>query len=316
MVVINVKKTDLEQFYLECRTTDSNDVVVREACSIHNLRDKVSRLAGALEELAKHGVMKPEAEKGLDELQDRVAALGLGGATGAASSGPAATPAELAARHAYAGSGPGGRGQYYCADPLGNRTGNAPPPNLQEVLRRTAADGMALVGREHFASGAALSSAALRERIDNMRGAVAMAFPMGVPENDTARLLLDDTADDGFLHDLMGNDFMEPDSASLWWAGKEFFRDQTVGDRVGKNEKTKVVARLQRKGGGAPVREPVVSEEERKAMMAAYFKKQEEEKALAEDGEDAYLGSSWADPKALKRSLQGAGGISFRPGMR
>ena len=30
--------------------------------------------------------------------------------------------------------------------------------------------------------------------------------------------------------------------------------------------------------------------------MAAYFKKQEEEKALAEDGDDAFLNSKWWVP--------------------
>jgi len=206
------------------------------------------------------------------------------------------------------------RNEYYCPDPIGHRTGNAPAPNLQEVLRRTAADGLALTSKELFASGTALTASALVERIDNIRGAVAIAFPEGLPENDPVRLLLEDSPDDGFLHDLMGNEFMEADTASLWWAGKEFFRDQTVGDRVGKNEKTKVIARLQKKGAGAPMREPVISEDERKAMMAAYFKKQEEEKALAENDDDSFLNSSWADPKALKRNLQGASGISFRPG--
>jgi hypothetical protein len=164
---------------------------------------------------------------------------------------------------------------------------------------------------------------------------------MGLPDNDTVRLLLEDAADDGFLHDLMGNDFLEADTATLWWAGKEFFRDQTVGERVGKNEKTKVIARLQKKGGGAPVREPVVSEEERKAMMAWYFKKQEEEKRLAEDDDDGHSGAKWAvrvcgaaapcpahvsppphflpllpsqDPKALKASLLGTQGIGWRGG--
>jgi hypothetical protein len=47
-----------------------------------------------------------------------------------------------------------------------------------------------------------------------------------------------------------------------------------VGDRLGWNEKTKVVAKLQRPGSGPPAREPSVSEEERKAMMAHYFKRQ------------------------------------------
>lgn len=152
----------------------------------------------------------------------------------------------------------------------------------------------------------------LQERIDLMRGAVTMAFPMGLPENDTIRLLIEDK-DDLILQDIMGNDYMDPNTSTLWWAGKEFFRDGIVGDRVGKNEKTKVVARLQKKGGGPPAREPAVTEEERKAMMAWYFKKQEEQKALADDKEDQYLSTSWADPKALKRDLLGTSNIGFRP---
>lgn len=102
-----------------------------------------------------------------------------------------------------------------------------------------------------------------------------MAFPQGLPEYDPVRLFIEDNGKpDGFLADQMGNDYLDPSTACLWWAGKEFFRDETVGDRVGKNEKTKVIAKLQRKGGGPPAREAAISEEERKAMMAWYFKKQ------------------------------------------
>ncbi len=191
--------------------------------------------------------------------------------------------------------------------------GNAPTPQLQGVLRKTADDAKALIGKDLVSSGTALSPRMFQDRIDLIRGAVAMAYPMGLPDNDTVRLLIEDK-DDLFLQDIMGNDYMDPATATLWWAGKEFFRDQTVGERVGRNEKTKVIARLQRKGGGAPVREPVVSEDERKAMMSWYFKKQEEEKAMAEDREDTYLAASWADPKALKRDLLGTGSISIRPG--
>lgn len=94
-------------------------------------------------------------------------------------------------------------------------------------------------------------------------------------------------------------------------------RAQTVADRVGRNEKTKVVARLQKRGGGPPVREPAVSEEERRVMMAHYFKKQEEAKKLAEDDEDDYMTSSWANPRMLKQQLLGtASGVAVRPGMR
>ena len=98
---------------------------------------------------------------------------------------------------------------------------------------------------------------------------------------------------------------MNPDDATLWAAGKEFVRDQLVSDRLGTNEKSKIIAKLQHSGDGAPCREPAVSEEERKAMMAYYFKKQEEMKRLAEADDDDYLNSAWADPKNLKRNLQG-----------
>ena len=84
-------------------------------------------------------------------------------------------------------------------------------------------------------------------------------------------------------------------------------------DRLGKNEKTKVVAKLQKPGGGAPRGEPVVSEDERKAMMAHYFKRQEEMKALAEANDDDYLTSAWADPKALKMVAHGHGRAARAP---
>lgn len=91
---------------------------------------------------------------------------------------------------------------------------------------------------------------------------------------------------------------------------------QTVGDRVGRNEKTKVVAKLQKRGGGPPAREAAISEDERRAMMAFYYKKQEEMKALAENDEDDFMHSAWANPKALKSQLLGTGNINWRPGAR
>lgn len=192
------------------------------------------------------------------------------------------------------------------------RDGNAPPPGVAAVIMRTAEEARALVSHKQALAGVALTAGALQERLDNLRGAVTMAFPMGLPEWDSVRLLIEDPGD-AFLREQMGGEYMDEESASLWWAGKEFFRDQTIGDRVGRNEKTKIVARLQRRGAGAPVREPAVSEEERKAMMAFFFKKQEEEKALAEDKDDAYLAAAWADPKALKKDLMGTRSIGWKP---
>ena len=83
---------------------------------------------------------------------------------------------------------------------------------------------------------------------------------------------------------------------------QEFLRDQTVGDRVGKNEKTKVICRLQGSKAGPPSREPAVSEGERKAMMAHYFKKQEEMKKLAENDDDDFHGASWASSGQVRNA--------------
>lgn len=69
---------------------------------------------------------------------------------------------------------------------------------------------------------------------------------------------------------------MEEDSAQLWWAGKVFAREKKLSDYLGKNEKTTIVAKLQKKGQGAPAREPVFSEDEQKKMMAYAYRKQEE----------------------------------------
>lgn len=126
---------------------------------------------------------------------------------------------------------------------------------------------------------------------------------MGLPEWDPIRLAIEGVA--GLEGSSAGADLLNPDTAELWVASRDFNRSQTVGDRLGKNEKTKVIGKLQKAGGGPPGREPGVSEEERKAMMAFYFKKQEELKQLAENSEDDYLHSSWADPKNLQRSLRG-----------
>lgn len=103
---------------------------------------------------------------------------------------------------------------------------------------------------------------------------------MGLPEYDPVRLTIE--GGDGLEGTQAGTELLDAETAGLWMAGKEFRRDQAVGDRVGKNEKTRVTCKLQQPGSGPPGREPAVSEDERKAMMAYYFKRQEELKKLAE----------------------------------
>jgi len=93
--------------------------------------------------------------------------------------------------------------------------------------------------------------------------------------------------------------------------------DKFLEEYLGRNEKTKIVAKLAPKSSGAPVREPRVDENTHKAMMAHYYKKQEDNKKLIEDDDDSYLDSEWANPKAMKSALVGGGRpIIARPGGR
>jgi cilia- and flagella-associated protein 298 len=143
-----------------------------------------------------------------------------------------------------------------------------------------------------------------------------MAYPMGLPEWDTVRLTIEGIG--GLDGTAAGQELMDPETAEVWIASRVLDRSpgRLVADRLGRNDKTKVIAKLQKPGGGAPGREPGVTEEEKNAMMAYYFKKQEELKKLSENDEDAYLHSSWADPKQLQRSLRGQGDIVRAPGVR
>jgi hypothetical protein len=75
-----------------------------------NTRLKVQLLAGSLVELASYGPAKPPSEQGLDNVKD-VALVADGGAVPS-------------------------RGPNYVADPHGNRTGEAPSAQLQDVLRK------------------------------------------------------------------------------------------------------------------------------------------------------------------------------------
>jgi hypothetical protein len=66
----------------------------------------------------------------------------------------------------------------------------------------------------------------------------------------------------------------------MWWAGKELLKGKTLGDYVGKNEKTKIVAKLQKSGGGPPVREPAIDPDSYKNMLSYYKKKEDEMKVI------------------------------------
>ncbi len=78
MVQINYKKTDYNQFFYEVPATTQIDQVISELVegtsfqknpnfSVNNLRCILSRLCDSIDELAKHGPLRPEEHRGLSD---------------------------------------------------------------------------------------------------------------------------------------------------------------------------------------------------------------------------------------------------------
>ncbi|GBG79278.1 hypothetical protein CBR_g29428 [Chara braunii] len=287
-----MKRTQDQQFLFEASVEDKVDDVIRQLVEVHNLRLRIERLALEGEELAKHGPAKPYEEQGLDEeVEDMPKGYSMEGGD-------------------MNKQGTKERGPFYNADPLGKRTGEACDPTVAEVLRKTLMEATQLASKDQVECKKPLTKTMLEEAIMNIKGATMICYPMGLPIWDPVRQALEDK------EDLTGTSYsqevLEPDTAQLWWAGKQLAREKKLGEHVGKNDKTKITAKLTKKGAGAPAREPPVDQETQKAMMAWYYKKQQEQKELEEDDDDSYSNSEWANPKALKRYFSGVGALKLR----
>uniref|UniRef100_A0A7R9YN80 Cilia- and flagella-associated protein 298 n=1 Tax=Diacronema lutheri TaxID=2081491 RepID=A0A7R9YN80_DIALT len=183
--------------------------------------------------------------------------------------------------------------------------------SIAAIITRTVEDALRLIGKEQVAMKQLTTRKALLDAIDSIKGAVMIAYPMGLPPYDTVRQILDEKED--LAGSAAGLEVVDPENAATWWANKELQAGKLLSDFVGKNEKTKIVCKLQKKGSGAPQREPVISREEQQAMIAHYHQKQQEAKVLEANTEDDYANSAWANPKSLKNAFTGIGDVSWRP---
>lgn len=289
MVQIHVKKGEESQFLLDCTASVPMNELTVQVATLYNDRLRIGRLCDEIELLADHGIAKPPNMVGLTD--DQIEELKL--------------KDEWSDR-----SYPSG-GSVFNADGVGRRTGSAPIARLAEVMKRTVAEAKAAISPAQAKAGVALTPAVVKDALDKLRGAVMIVYPMGLPPYDEVRLILEDK------EELAGKQaalaVIESDQAALWWAGKDLTRDKLLSDFIGRNEKTKIIVKIQKRGQGAPVREPVVDEETQRKMMQVAYKRQEELKKLESADDDAYMNSAWADPSALKSRLQGLDGMAWRP---
>jgi hypothetical protein len=280
MVLFHVKRTnEKNEFLFESTVQKSVKEVIEDALEVHNLRLKVQRLATTMVELSKHGPIRPEETRGISDETGQVSELDI---------------------NAY--------GTPTNPDPYGYRTGCPPPKATADIMQKTAEDALAAMSHTLVEQKKPLDLATCRAELDKCKGAVMISYPAyhRLPWYDPTRLECENKEELDGRSEMQ--DILDPGDSSMWWAGKELQDDKMMHEYLGKNEKTKVICRLQPKNSGAPVRESRIDKDTHSAMLKHYYQKQEEEKKMREDYDDSYMESAWANPKGLKNALLGNNG--------
>ncbi|XP_068974048.1 cilia- and flagella-associated protein 298 isoform X3 [Bombus vancouverensis nearcticus] len=289
MVRLHVKKGDESQFLYDTLVEARIEDIIYDITIIYNGRLKVSRICYEIEELIKHGTMLPHDMMGLTDEQVE----------------------ELKLKDEWGEKCVPIGGWTFNKDVIGRRNGKQPNVKMQEVLKKTIEEARTMVSKKLVQQEKLVTQKTVQEALDILRGAVTIVYPMGLPPHDIIRQEFENT------EDLSGTqaslEVIDVQLAQLWFSGKELLPGTKLKDYVGMNEKTKIIIKLQKRGGGRPAREPLMSEEERKQLMLHAYKRQEQLKKLEQDDDDEYLNSPWADGSSLKRHFQGLNNISWKP---
>eukprot|EP00127_Corallochytrium_limacisporum_P003727 Clim_evm59s152 gene=Clim_evmTU59s152 len=291
MVQLHVKNGSESLFLYKTVTTESVQDTLDNVCEIQNARLCVFRLCDQVDFLAQYGISLPANMQGLtdeqivdlklnDEYEDRCVPSG---------------------------------GYINRRDPMGQRNGRAPNDKMKDVLGKTVREAKDMISKELVNAprgGACVTQVTCEQAMKLLAGAVAIVYPMGLPEYDPVQMCIADKEE--LEGTSAGQDILNKDVTSLYWANKEMQPSKTLADIVGKNEKTTVIVKLSKKGSGPPAREPVVDAQTQREMMAHWHRKQEEQNKLAIADESDFSNAPWTDNTALKRELLGTQGLSWK----
>ncbi|KAJ3113478.1 hypothetical protein HDU96_003345 [Phlyctochytrium bullatum] len=302
MVVLLVKRGDEHVFNMECSAADRIPQITERIVKLYGARLRLKRLIEAANCILAHGPLHPPHLRLIDDDDDDE--------DDDDSAQPSAADKGKQQVDPLVGQVVTVNGRQFVRnpDPTGQRTGECPVPEVAETVKKTLEDANVLLDKEHSKSGKFLLEDEIEEHVRLIGGALTIAYPMGFPDDEPARLVLEKREKPEDVKEAI-----QLAEAALWWANRELQQSKVLSDYVGRNEKTKIIVKLQRKNQGPPVREPPLDEMGQRHLMAYYYKKQEQNKRLEENKDDEYLDSSWANPKALKQAFNGLGNVSWRP---
>jgi hypothetical protein len=220
---------------------------------VNNLRLKLDRAAVSLEELASKGPLKPEGLRGLDEAgydqfvksEDITVTDGL-----------KQMPPQVGDRHVN--------------DDSHYRTGWLVSEDMCQKMLDHAMVMKKMIHKNSIAEKRVLTLAMLTEQLDLTRGLMMMAYPgfHGLGEWEPIWVILENNEEHSSAMNL--TDDLEPENTILWAVNKELVPPKALHDYFGKNEKSKLVVKAVKKGGGAPQREPLIDQDTHKKMLSYY----------------------------------------------
>uniref|UniRef100_F7BYY4 Cilia and flagella associated protein 298 n=2 Tax=Equus TaxID=9789 RepID=F7BYY4_HORSE len=257
MVLLHVKRGDESQFLLQAPGSTELEELTVQVARVYNARLKVQRVCSEMEELAEHGVFLPPNMQGLTDDQIE----------------------ELKLRDEWGEKCVPSGGSVFKKDDIGRRNGQAPNEKMKQVLKKTVEEAKAIISKKQVEAGVCVTAEMVKDALDQLRGAVMIVYPMGLPPYDPVRMEFENKED--LSGTQAGLSVIEESEAQLWWAAKELRRTKKLSDYVGKNEKTKIIVKIQQK--------------------------------LEENDDDSCLNSPWADNTALKRHFHGVKDIKWRP---
>lgn len=95
-----------------------------------------------------------------------------------------------------------------------------------------------------MAKNVKLSADTIGDALDKLRGAVMIVYPMGLPPYDEVQQILDDN--EQLEGRQAAKEIIPAGDMQVWWAGKELQRGKALQDYIGRNEKTKIVCKIQK----------------------------------------------------------------------
>ncbi|KAK2504741.1 hypothetical protein MC885_002768 [Smutsia gigantea] len=260
MVLLHVKRGDESQFLLQAPGSTEVEELTVQVTRVYNARLKVQRICSEMEELAEHGIFLPPNMQGLTDDQIE----------------------ELKLRDEWGEKCVPSGGAVFKKDDIGRRNGQAPNEKMKQVLKKTVEEAKAVISKRQVEASVCVTMEMVKDALDQLRGAVMIVYPMGLPPYDPIRMEFENKED--LSGTQAGLNVIKESEAKLWWAAKEFIRTKKLSDYVGKNEKTKIIVKIQQRGQGPPAREPIISSEEQKQLMLYYHRRQEELKVRTADG--------------------------------